>query len=655
MDLLSLALLLQLSAPVPELPTSPPPAETQAASAASTHALPMPAPPPGMHPLSPGEAPPAAEAQTDAADDTDEEGPGSDEMEEVRAAEQLAIDANSTDTSALQAFSRLGLGNPLRARLEDGIEDWTLREDHSPLDLGPVKDLRAFDVSQVAGEYDIPVEMQPLVAQYIRFFQGPGRRWFRTWMERSHRYIPMMRPILEKAGVPGDTVYLAMIESGFSTDAYSWAHAVGPWQFIAPTGKHFGLREDFWVDERRDPLKSTLAAAQYLHQLHEDLGDWYLAWAAYNTGGGRIRRLAEKKGTRDFWELSDGRGLALETKHYVPKLIACALVAKHPRAFGFDADDFHYEDPLQYDQVKLVDPTDLAVIARAAGTTVRELKELNPELRRWCTPPATADDPYVLRLPKGTAAEYAQNIARVAPRQRLTYRVYRVRHGDTLGQIARNFHTPTEAILSVNHLSSARRLKINAELVVPVPLKGNAVPAELLADAREKETPKVSRRALTKALVRSRQQPAARPELAQNTPRPMAHGTVETETVSGRTRLSYGVSEGDTLWSISQRFGCTVDELRRWNHLGSHARLQTGATLTVWPKAQIVSSRRTSRPLVAQSSPTDASSVHRIQAGETLGSVAHRYGVSVDDLARWNGLDQGAPVKPGQQLTLTGP
>src|SRR5262249_49269297 len=297
----------------------------------------------------------------------------------------------------LRSVRALGTASPLRARLEDGAE--LLSGDEPVVDLGLVTNLTTFDVGAIAPEYDIPVEMQPTVAQYIQFFQGPGRKWFRKWMSRSTRYIPMMTPLLERSGLPRDTVYLAMIESGFSPGATSWARAAGPWQFIGSTGRRFGLHQDFWIEERRDPLKATVAAGKYLSELHGALGHWYLAWAGYNAGGEKLRRMVQKRGTADFWALSDGKGLANETKHYVPKLIACALVAKHPRAFGFSEDEFDYQQPLQWDEVPVVEPTDLEVIARAAGTSTEEIRELNPELRRWCTPPATAPPPHLVPPP----------------------------------------------------------------------------------------------------------------------------------------------------------------------------------------------------------------------------------------------------------------
>src|SRR3954471_23294490 len=303
---------------------------------------PPPAPVATAAPAVPDEAP--AEAADGEPDDDDEVARKVDEqsaeLEEMRALEDTVIADHDAGLRVepggglRAAVRRLGLGNPMRHHLLDALQeldDAARDATVGPPELPLVTDLSSFDVGTVKDGYDIPVEMQPLVAEYIHFFQGAGRVWFRKWMSRSTRYIPVMTPILEASGVPRDLVYLAMIESGFSAQAYSWAHAAGPWQFINGTGKLFGLRNDFWVDERRDPLKSTGAAARFLKNLHQELGHWYLAWAGYNAGGGKVRRVMEKKGTSDFWEMSEGKGFANETKHYVPKLIACALVAKHPR------------------------------------------------------------------------------------------------------------------------------------------------------------------------------------------------------------------------------------------------------------------------------------------------------------------------------------
>lgn len=566
----------------------------------------------------------------------------SEDLAEMRALEQVAIHPESKAAAARASLlAHLGLASPLRARLMDQVSSTTLREDASPLDLPKVTDLASFDVSSVADQYDIPVEMQPLVADYIRFFQGPGRKWFEVWLTRAARYIPVMKPILERAGLPGDTVYLAMIESGFSTHARSWANAVGPWQFIASTGKHFGLREDFWVDERRDPIASTVAAARYLSQLHQRLGSWYLAWAAYNTGGHRIARVIARSGTDDFWKLAQGDGLAEETKEYVPKLIACALVAKHPRAFGFDPSKLRTLPPLAYDEVKLVDPTDLSVIAKDAGVTEQAIRDLNPELLRFCTPPASKSHPYVLRLPKESGAVFLAHYRRPPPSERLTYQIHHIRRGDTLSGIAHHFHSSAMAILQLNHLSNARRLRLGRTLVIPIPVRahGKALSA-LIHRAKShgvhldpgKELPAGSHRA--------------------------GGGVLAKERIHGKVRLSYDVGSGDTLWALSRKFDCSVSDLRRWNHLGHHAVLHLDALLYIWPGAKaakratrVVASRSHHRAGQGHATPRH----HKLAAGETLWSVARRYGVSVRQLERWNAIKDAKSLQAGRTLRLVAP
>jgi membrane-bound lytic murein transglycosylase D len=605
------------------------------------------------------------------ADEGDDAEKASPELEEMRALEEATIEPARPAAGPLQSVLRLGASSPLRDRLDDR-DGWG--EEPGAPELGLVTDLSAFDVSRVSNGYDIPVEMQPLVAQYIRFFQGPGRKWFRVWMSRSSRYIPMMGPVLEASGLPRDTVYLAMIESGFSPEAYSWARAAGPWQFISSTGKRFGLRQDFWVDERRDPLKATRAAGLYLRELHAQLGTWYLAWAGYNAGGEKLRRMVERRGTDDFWELSEGRGLAKETKHYVPKLIACALVAKHPQAFGFRDDEFSFQEPLTFDEVAVVEATDLEVAARAAEVPVEQLRALNPELRRWCTPPASKEKPYTLRVPKGTRETFLANLARVSPQERLTFRIHRVARGDTLSRIAATYHSAPEAIALFNHLHNVRALRVNTELAVPVPAaRGSAQLAKVEGDTGDGGSAALARQV---ARARARGVTVVRPEdeVPAGTPTRKASaaaGLLKTETIDGKTRVTYGVQSGDSLWTIAQHFSVSVEDLKRWNHFGAsgrHARgLQIGTVVEVWPPAGLALTTPSLPAAVApagvnpptapavQASAEGRPSTHQLAAGETLWSVAQRYGLAVEDLKRWNRITQARSVRAGTQLNLAAP
>ncbi len=628
-------------------------------------------------PSAPPRARVEAGAQAPTSDDADDE-PASEELEEMRALEDAVLDpAARPNPEVLRSVRALGTASPLRARLEDGAD--VLSGEEPVVNLGLVTNLSSFDVAAVSAEYDIPLEMQPIVAQYIQFFQGPGRKWFRKWMSRSTRYIPMMTPLLEQGGLPRDTVYLAMIESGFSPGATSWARAAGPWQFISSTGKRFGLRQDFWVDERRDPFKATVAAGRYLTELHSALGHWYLAWAGYNAGGEKLRRMVQRRGTSDFWALSDGKGLAKETKHYVPKLIACALVAKHPRAFGFSEDEFEFQRPLEFDEVPIVEPTDLDVLARAAGISGESIRELNPELRRWCTPPASAAHPYLVRVPRGTQDTVLAALARIPAHERLSYRIHHVRKGDTLSRIALQYHSAPEAILQFNRLRSAKTLRVNTELAVPVP-SGAA-----LADGHGLE------RQVARARAQGYVAPAPEEEVPAGTrtghARALAQGTVKSEVVDGKTRVQYGVQNGDSLWTIAQRFGVSVEQVQSWNALGRSARkgLQVGALLTIWPgpgaapidgkPAAVVA--QADRPVtvsapaapsvsVAASAPLPAvpggappvgskPGVHQLAQGETLWSVAQQYGVTVDDLMRWNRIRHARALRPGLNLRVGGP
>jgi membrane-bound lytic murein transglycosylase D len=264
-----------------------------------------------------------------------------------------------------------------------------------------------YDLERLQADFDIPIEVNDRVLVQLREYQSPGsRRGLLRWIANAHRYGERYRAILQEHGVPGDLVYLAMIESGLSTHAVSSAGAVGPWQLIAATGKQFGLRRDRWVDERRDPEKSARAAARFLRHLHERMGDWHLAWAAYNAGPERVAR-ALRRGHAGFWVMERGV-LPGETRAYVAKIIAAAILSRHPEAFGIRVDPLEPAPWVEYALVVIPRSTSLARLGRAAGVSARELRELNPELLTGATPPR----PYLLKIPVASLGAFAENGAR---------------------------------------------------------------------------------------------------------------------------------------------------------------------------------------------------------------------------------------------------
>lgn len=301
------------------------------------------------------------------------------------------------------------------------------------------------------------------VEKNMRLFSGTIRERFSIWLSRSGQYVDLMKDILRKKDLPEDIVFLSLIESGFNPYAYSIARAAGPWQFIASTAKRYGLEIDWWKDERRDPVKSTEAAAEYLKDLYGMFGSWNLAMAAYNAGEGRILKAIKRSNTDDYWALLDTGHIKRETKEYVPRFIAARLIASNPQDFGFD--DIEYHPPLSYDVVEVGFPIDLAVAAECAGSSLEEIKKLNPELRRWCTPPDA--EVYSLRIPAGTKESFLEKLASVPEEERLTIDRYTVKKGDTFKSIARRTGVPADAILALNSMEKIMPLKAGNIIYLP--------------------------------------------------------------------------------------------------------------------------------------------------------------------------------------------
>ncbi len=252
--------------------------------------------------------------------------------------------------------------------------------------------------------FDLPVTYNTKVKWWINYFQTSGRRWFRTWMERSHAYLPQMQKVLADRGMPQDLAYVAMIESGFSAKATSTASAVGYWQFIMPTANRYGLKTNWWIDERRDFAKSTTAASRYLSDLFRQFGSWYLTAAAYNMGEGRTQRLVNKHGTRNFWILSKRPDFPEETRQYIPKLLAAMLIAKAPKLYGFH--EMKPQAPYRYDYFNVPGGTDLINMASFMKIDSAELLKLNPELLKGFVPSFVPS--HRIRIPQGQQSKVSQ-------------------------------------------------------------------------------------------------------------------------------------------------------------------------------------------------------------------------------------------------------
>ncbi len=284
------------------------------------------------------------------------------------------------------------------------------------------------------------------VDKIIAIYTGRIRERYQTYLERSTRYVGLMKEILRNKGVPEDVAYLPLVESGFNPNARSRAKAVGQWQFIEETAKRYGLQIDFWRDERKDPVKATQAASDYLKDLYNQFGSWDLAMAAYNVGENRIQRLVSRDNLKGYLDVSQSVNLPDETKKYVPGYLATLRIVANPEAYGFT--DLKYEQPIDYDEVIITSPATLDTIAKAAGSTVHEIRDLNPELKQWCTPLNTSE--YLLRIPKGTVNDFIEKFSNSTVKPGEIVRQYALQKNDTIKKISRYTGVSEEIIKAMN-------------------------------------------------------------------------------------------------------------------------------------------------------------------------------------------------------------
>jgi membrane-bound lytic murein transglycosylase D len=460
--------------------------------------------------------------------------------------------------------------------------------------------------------WDIDVETfnsHSRVEYYLDFFQGKGRERMGIWLTRLPRYEGMIRERLQRDSLPGDLVYLALIESGFSNTATSRAKAVGMWQFMKGTAKLYGLRVDSWVDERRDPYRATDAAVRHLRDLNRRFGSLYLAAAAYNAGSGKVSRGLKRLRDDDselnsdatFFRLYDTKLLRRETKDYVPKLIAAARIAKQPRRYGFRVGT---AEPGAYDSIVVPTMTGLDVIARLADTTVAAIRELNPQYLRLATPPGVAS---LVRVPVGRGETTLAAYAELPPSRRITFVEHFVARGETFSGIAKRYGVSSRLLADANPKLRAKRLRVGQRVVVPT---GGALSTKV----------------------------------ARKMANPVAPAGTNT---SGFHR----VRRGETLSEIADEYGVSQRDLREWNHLDSRGRIRAGQRLRVSaPGTPKPASATPPSPPVSDASPR----THLVRRGDTLTGLAKRYGVTVQSLRKANGLADKETLKAGVALRIPG-
>jgi membrane-bound lytic murein transglycosylase D len=392
--------------------------------------------------------------------------------------------------------------------------------------------------------HDIPIPLNERVLRYVELFQGRLREFLAAGLERGAQYLPMIQDVFRAEGLPLDLAYIPLIESAFKPTALSRAKAKGVWQFMPPTAKENGLKQNWYIDERSDPEKATVAAAKYLKTLYGMFDDWHLAMASYNGGPGRVTRAVKRSGLGEFWNLTaSSKYLPRETREYVPMILAAVIIAKNPATYGFEV----FSPPVRTAETVQVPPAvDLRRVAEWAGVSADDIQDLNPELRRWTTP--VRGSGYDLRVPAGTAEAVRLRLTAASPNELNALQWYSAKRGDTLSTIARKLRVSRTDLAEANYLSTNSKVVAGQKLLIP-----RMPSAALLARA------------------------ASGVVVANEVATALADEPVADEEI---VRTSYRVKAGDTLFSIAKRHGTTVESLKALNNLRSNA-LKVGARLVV--------------------------------------------------------------------------
>ncbi|WP_207263276.1 LysM peptidoglycan-binding domain-containing protein [Desulfovibrio sp. Huiquan2017] len=480
-------------------------------------------------------------------------------------------------------------------------------------EVAPGEDLTQTEQAVLNQRFGLLFDLEPHeneeVELFFTYYNHKARKTMERWLQRSQPYLPYVRRVFTQYGLPQDLVLLPFVESGYNVRAYSWAGAGGMWQFMRGTGKLYGLKSDWWIDERRDPYKATDAAARHLRDLYDKFGDWYLALAAYNAGEGKISRALKQANCDDFFELTEKNRklsrrtrLKQETRHYVPKFIAISKIFQNLDTLGFEPVSWDME----YDLTKVEVPggTDLLALARAGGMTWSEFHDLNPAFRRQVSPPHMEAVAY---LPVDKADKMLAYLAEPGSRPYAGYTRYRVRSGDSWWVISRRYGVPINVLKSVNN---TRSNALHPGQYVMVPGRGSSKTAVAAAASDSSSS------------------------------------TAQTRAIAAK-RGNYVVRSGDTLWTIAQTFNTTVSTLKKSNGLRS-SRLKVGQKLYI-PNSTDAATKQA----VKDAGKVKTQLVHyKVRRGDNLYSISRKFGVKVSDLCHWNAISTKTTIYAGQQLKV---
>jgi len=480
---------------------------------------------------------------------------------------------------------------------------------------------------------EVPLVQNRQVNRHLMYYTLKRPEVMETWLQRTKKYFPMMEKIFKDEGVPTELIHLAMVESGLNPEARSWASAVGMWQFIRATGSMYGLEVNWWIDERRDPEKATRAAARHLKDLYNIWGDWHLAMAGYNISPRGLKRAIRAAGKKDYWAALPY--LPRETQGYVPGFIAATMIEMNPEQFGFagtyEADEYNYE----VFEVAPLMPLD--ALADAAGITTEKLKEYNPELLRWATPPGKS---YPLKLPTGTKEQFAANYEDIPKEERSqNVAMHTVNRGETLGYIARKYGTSVRALYETNE-SLSNTIYPGQKIVVP-----------LAPGSSEKI-----------AVNKPTHQPRGNTSTRQ--------GRSKSKAPANSAQLSYNVKKGDTIGHIAEWYDVRAWQIRSWNGISNYIR--PGQDLTIYvpqskqsyygqinsmsfsKKQKLEREQRSGKDITEAylASADDGEDItYTVQSNDTLIQIANSFGVSVNQIKRLNNLN-GSRIFVGQQLKI---